>query len=140
MTREDQARNESPFPRPWTAETITQLAEYAADAPDRDQSAMLRDLVDVARVAATALRASSVSPQGWQSIESAPKDGTRILLLDGNIVRIGYWCSPAGFELFEQRDGWQIFECEDGCYSLALDADEATHWMPLPSAPKDTTK
>ena len=53
--------DDSPFPRPWTVEMIGQLADYAADAPDEDQSAMLRDLIDVARLAAQ-LKAERSSP------------------------------------------------------------------------------
>lgn len=57
----------------------------------------------------------------WQPIESAPKDGTRILLyraraLGGPNVQIGRWHEKRGF------DSGRFIE-------------KATHWMYLPGAP-----
>lgn len=78
----------------------------------------------------------------WQTIESAPKDGTFILLhcpdgqLESGAVTIGaYWK-----ELERENNGrfsrgrWDRW--------LGMDADlsssrcEPTHWMPLPSPPQ----
>ncbi len=64
-------------------------------------------------------------PTGWQPIESAPRDGTHVVLYgDPGQLRpfVGrYYESPAW------RSGW-------------LDADDVfnhpTHWMPLPAAPE----
>lgn len=71
----------------------------------------------------------------WQPIETAPKDGTHILIATpGRSVLIAYWREEALFERFEKGAAWQVFDCEDGWYSWA--EKEATHWMPLPEAPK----
>ena len=63
-------------------------------------------------------------PQGWQPIETAPKDGTWILAygIDGSLQRVSWgqtrndglqWCTV---------HGWAHFRY-------------VTHWMPLPSPP-----
>lgn len=60
--------------------------------------------------------------QGWQPIESAPRDGTVIdLWANGLRYADAYW------------DG--------GCFSVldstgyGVEVDEPTHWMPLPASP-----
>ena len=62
----------------------------------------------------------------WQPIETAPKDGTRILVKgDCTIVA-----------------GWQFIYSAD-CYGWAIVNDAwmperiATHWMPLPTPPSE---
>jgi len=63
----------------------------------------------------------------WQPIETAPRDGTLILIAGGTFfgVDIAAW----------RRDGW----C--GGYGAEYDGEywhKPTHWMPLPPPPKDT--
>lgn len=76
----------------------------------------------------TAEAAHSVSPQysAWQPIETAPKDGKRILAwlgpyYDACILR---WASDADAE----RDAWIDYD------HFAPDP-QPTHWMPLPALP-----
>lgn len=52
-------------------------------------------------------------------MESAPKDGTEILLTDGHYKRTGYWARRVGV--------WSM----DSAVSLEI----PTHWMPLPVLP-----
>ena len=66
----------------------------------------------------------------WQPIETAPKDGTRIL---------GAW--P------QLRKWWTIqpvfFHCGDWIHGWDEDEDLAlypTHWMPLPTPPQPTAR
>lgn len=71
---------------------------------------------------------SAPSLPEWKSIETAPKDGTKIDLLQrGKRVTDAYWSAV------EER--W----CVDGYYGLEeptpLSASPVTHWMPLPAAP-----
>ena len=76
---------------------------------------------------------SSATAQGWHPPETAPMDGTRILILvaSGSVL-IGWWREEAEFEYCVSGPGWQIFECEDCYYSWA--ETQITHWMPLPHA------
>lgn len=71
----------------------------------------------------------------WQPIDSAPKDQRILILTKDEVVFIARWAAPAGFERFEERDGWQVFDCEDGFYSHAEDPGDVTHWTPLPDPP-----
>jgi|GEM_PF-1520679 len=57
----------------------------------------------------------------WRDISSAPKDGTRLLLLTEK-----YGASTGHFD----EDLWHIHSC------LNQDAI-ITHWMPLPQPPKE---
>lgn len=60
----------------------------------------------------------------WQPIETAPKDGTEILLFDRGQICHGYWGG----------DFHNTFLMVRGVGF----ADGATHWMPLPSAPNES--
>ncbi len=55
----------------------------------------------------------------WQPIETAPKDGTEILLTDGHYKRTGWYAKRIGV--------WSM----DAAVSLAM----PTHWAPLPAPP-----
>lgn len=55
----------------------------------------------------------------WQPIETAPKDGRDILVMDGDWLTIGWW---SGEEWCRQ--------------DLHLSLSNPTHWMPLPEPPK----
>lgn len=64
-------------------------------------------------------RALAQQPEGWRSIETAPKDGTRVL-----ICHTGWYSPVVGrFELREWLDDEQMVRLP-------------THWMPLPAAPE----
>jgi hypothetical protein len=56
--------------------------------------------------------------QGWQPIETAPKDGENIIVSDGTYTNVGWW------EFYNPEPSW-------GGYIL-----EPTHWMKLPEPPK----
>lgn len=66
-------------------------------------------------------RAEGRAPEGtgWQPIETAPKDGTAVLLWSGIVMRAGWWAAS--------DDVWRI-----GGDSILR---KATHWRPLPPAP-----
>ena len=98
----------------------------------------------------------------WQPIETAPKDGTVIILSTDytraghDRVRCGYWLFARSHrwimkdENTQVRDGWtdnsrwQLFISEDSGSMEYSDVDEQTfvrdfdptHWMPLPSPPQ----
>jgi len=75
-------------------------------------------------------------PEGWQPIETAPKDGTQILIASGRWINKASWDDNAQFGNNEGiKPGWVIHDCEDYFYSVATDS--ATHWMPLPHPPSE---
>lgn len=75
----------------------------------------------------------------WQPAETAPKDGQKILICWGMscFIHIAHWSDEATFERFEVGPGWQVFECDDGYYSFAIESDRVNYWMPLPDLPDD---
>lgn len=66
----------------------------------------------------------------WQPIETAPRDGTIILMfyptryLGPNKTIVGKWTKYNG-------GSWQNDE-----FSMSDTPEQPTHWMPLPAAPK----
>lgn len=58
----------------------------------------------------------------WQPIETAPKDGARILGTDGHSVEVIYNARGTGwFNQSAEISMWRVFP--------------PTHWMPLPEPP-----
>jgi hypothetical protein len=73
------------------------------------------DVGDVLR--ATFLQRNTVTLQEWQPIETAPKDGTDILLMRrGSYIRTGFWA--------RRMENWSL--------DIAVRVDPPTHWAPLP--------
>ena len=61
----------------------------------------------------------------WQKIDSAPKDGTKILCWCGEYADICYYEAKHPYGMV-----WTSAGCEDfGGY------ETPTHWMPLPTPP-----
>ena len=64
----------------------------------------------------------------WQTIETAPKDGTRVLVayLYGNEYRVAlsYWTDDSFFDYA----GWYI--------GVSTISDRVHYWMSLPTAPE----
>jgi len=79
----------------------------------------------------------------WQPIETAPRDGTRIILTDGKSVEAGCFAPHVHGDEY----AWAFvddYAAEDvghgnvGVQANAFKTDFVTHWMPLPGAPKMT--
>ncbi len=92
------------------------------------------------REAADALQALE---RVWQPIETAPKDGTQVILTNGVSVAQGNWLHSEPF-IREHRDleGRYIDQDESDGYDGWIDfiggmMPEPTHWMPLPTPPKE---
>lgn len=71
----------------------------------------------------------------WQPIETAPKDGTRLLVLvrpSGHWsaeVNIARWGDPEPFD----EPCWVGDSAGPG-YTLSWDDGEISHWMPIPDS------
>lgn len=69
--------------------------------------------------------------QGWQPIETAPKDGTEILMVQADgYLQVGEWAA------WMQTPCWVIIDSQAGGVIEA----EPTHWMPLPTPPWSESK
>ncbi len=65
----------------------------------------------------------------WLPIETAPKDGTRIIL----VGKSGYvWCDCKWEKMKRVPDRWSSF--------IGPITFHPTHWMPIPEAPKFNEK
>ena len=71
----------------------------------------------------------------WQPIETAPRDGTWILLRGGT-SKYGWYGDNFPPMVCAQFDcsSWQFAYYESGYYG---EYKNPTHWMPLPAPPKD---
>lgn len=71
----------------------------------------------------------------WQSIESAPKDGSKILAIGLPPLWKGYPFVVHWDQDMEDGAGWwrHTDPSLDAMYAVS---DSITHWMPLPAAPE----
>lgn len=67
---------------------------------------------------------------GWKPIDMAPRDGTAILVTDGQVQRVAWTQHPV-------TDGnvyvWTYYVTRGGGFATMA---APTHWMPLPELPK----
>lgn len=70
----------------------------------------------------------------WQSIETAPKDGTEVLVYDAGMIEAGMSTIQQAYWHRDRRylsgGEWRV---------SALHRSEPSHWMPLPSPPVPAT-
>jgi hypothetical protein len=130
-------------PRPDRAALIARVqAAIATEANANDgsyesENIRLRLSVAEARALLAALTRAASPPgpssgEGWQPIETAPKDGTAVLLFDrtnkdspdGGGIDFGFYYNDAV--------RW-LWAC-DGCEA------KPTHWMPLPAPPQESSR
>jgi hypothetical protein len=80
----------------------------------------------------------------WQPIETAPKDGTRVLaywpdvLANNSATQVESWYGPRGHE--QMLLTWQSGEMQlvwQSAFEWADGPNAPTHWMPLPEPPED---
>lgn len=89
-----------------------------------------QDCLDAADDILAALRSSG---EGWQAIESAPKDGTDIMVVvAGNHSATGKPFIPEVVNWSEEDGWWNPMWGWDKAHSEYL----PTHWRPLPSPPR----
>ncbi len=77
-------------------------------------------------------RAPTPSPDGWQPIETAPRDGTEVLILRDGRLALGWWSDDPYRP--EPVPFWHGTDVHDYGKKWAQKT-QPTHWMPLPAAP-----
>lgn len=88
-----------------------------------------------------------ITPQGWQPIETAPTDGTEIILAILGAGATKHWVHIGWYEPHDPFP-WRFIDtfeltptgcCEDEdsdrVPANGAKAESVTHWMPLPPAP-----
>lgn len=79
--------------------------------------------------------------EGWQPMETAPKDGTRVLFWDGVLQKVGEWKDDSYEEeqlVKETKSGKRIYEMvriESGYWDIDDYEISPELWQPLPAAP-----
>lgn len=76
--------------------------------------------------------------QGWQPIETAPKDGTRILVWSDELYQkpyIAWYGEDSGFHELPPGYEWLTGDGDSNSYGYYYTPCKPTHWMPLPDAP-----
>lgn len=81
----------------------------------------------------------------WQPIETAPKDGTRILICrvaddvidEIDEIEIAEWCVLEHSHFEEIGNGLFQKVMDKPCEFWNGNGHRATHWMPLPAPPED---
>jgi hypothetical protein len=73
----------------------------------------------------------------WQPIETAPHDGSRILVYADNRMYVVRWTDPDEYDYnkrcLSEYANWHVDDNKHGPF--ALRGPSPTHWMPLPEPP-----
>ncbi len=74
----------------------------------------------------------------WQPIETARKDGSKILIFVDGEIKIAYWSKTPRWWPWDgglERPCWVGFTCGDDWFNEYWSETNPTHWMPLPDPP-----
>ena len=75
-----------------------------------------------------------LADQEWRPIETAPKDGTKVLVYDESYgLPQKAWFGKDHFD--EEHEGWLFGDGDDYSCGLYFTPINPTHWMPLPKPP-----
>jgi len=86
---------------------------------------------EIAMLEWAAQRITELENVVWQPIETAPRDGTWVVLTDGSAVGVAYW----GGTYFGSDPAWVVYAHRSE-FELCH-VDKPTHWMPLPTPPEE---
>ena len=99
-------------------------------------TALIVELVNNLPTILAALRAAG---EGWRLIETAPKDGTRVLGTTRFGVEMVKWCKGEKADDYGPHPGWIGVEQDSTCLPPNFRRPEPqfqpTHWRPLPAPP-----
>lgn len=100
------------------SDILSMIGSWRDTLPDADVLAGLKEWN------ASALSAASSIPTGWETIDSAPKDWSSLILFDplhcNDAFQGFYSCADGGHDAWKSSDGILV---------------EPTHWQPLPAPP-----
>lgn len=129
-------------PQTTLSDRLTSYAFHVQEnAKTTGEALLVSDLLDAAKV----LRTPPAAPaeEVWRPIATAPKDGTRILMSRAgeNIgiyeIEINEWCSMER-SYFEHVEGDLYRKVQDKPHEFWNgNGHRATHWMPLPTPPRE---
>jgi len=77
----------------------------------------------------------------WQDITTVPRDGTRVLLAQGETVEIGKWVAEetGHDETVSEKGGKRVQEwvvSSTGYWDDVTTIYDPTHWQPIPTPPQ----
>ena len=100
------------------------MDDLAADVPEEEWAKLPKDMAAQA----------SQTTNGWQPIETAPKDGTNVILYGSYESKPGEPFVVAGMSWDSEPVGWT----NGDCWATEVgDRWVPTHWHPLPCPPED---
>jgi len=106
---------------------LPELPGYNGSVLAIDDEEAARCVADIDAGVAEITRLRAAAP-AWQPIETAPKDGTHLIVSNESVV----WCNVKWVKRPRAGERWEHF-------ALGALRFNPTHWMPLPPAP-DTAK
>lgn len=126
------------------------LAAWDRYEPDVSQARIVEQANELAEVLRSLLGVGAASPEslgvnpeakendlptteGWRPIETAPRDGTEVLLLVDDVTHHGDWQGPSDGSIYSRSKSttnWFSLSCGSSLYDT-----QVTHWMPLPASP-----
>jgi hypothetical protein len=114
-------------------EADKRIAEIAAAATYDLHDRSVAELRDVENAIRAALADPLLNGREWLPIESAPKDGTTILAYGVHALEKEKMIATVGWSPYHH--GFIVVPNEASEYDPEVSS--ATHWMPLPPAPKE---
>lgn len=80
----------------------------------------------------------------WQPIETAPKDGKKVLIVANGVIYAAWWNSEFENQWDEETSEYRYVGAwtDDAVESFGYEtvaSYEPTHWMPLPDPPEAPT-
>ena len=115
-------------------ERLIEEARICGARLDPLNAAMVNDLCNML----ASLTQPKADEDGWQPIETAPKDGTTMLVNHAEHALIGYGPSSRPSRQFALARWTGIFweTGVPGGHAFGGADDQFTHWMPLPDPPE----
>lgn len=114
--------------------TAAQTVKRFQPAENEDGSVEMAEVYGGDYVSAEDYTALERRVPTWQPIETAPKDGTKIIVLTVHgEIEISEWYVVTTAEYEPAGDG--LFRKVETVFSQGWNGNHPTHWMPLPAPP-----